>query len=116
MAVMKSRPTKLFNTFRALKTTISPMSRPKSPHARARASPVAKSLTARPNRDNVSRVMGTRCSPISGARGLGAASVMWMRLSPGQPDPRGKLLDDGLSVGEAHDGLAVHDDGAKRRG
>src|SRR5215469_11066332 len=114
MAVMKSRPTKLFNTFRALKTTIRAMSRPKSPHARARASPVAKSVTARLNRDKVSRVMRTPCSLITGACGFGAASVMWVRLSPGQSDLRRQLLDDGLSVGEARDGLAVHGDGAKR--
>src|SRR5215831_4332984 len=91
------------------------MSRPKSPHARARASQVAKSLTARPNRDNVSRVMRTRCSLIAGACGLRAASVMWSKVSPGQSDPGREFVDDGLSVGEARDGFAVHDDGAKRR-
>src|SRR5919201_4927443 len=46
------------------------MSRAKGLRARQPTSQFAKSLTARPNRDQVSRVMGTRCSLVTGACGV----------------------------------------------
>src|SRR5438093_8742400 len=81
------------------------MSRPKSLRARQPTSQLAKSLTARPNRDQVSRVMGTRCSLTTAACGF----------SPNQADLRRKFLDGGLRIGEARAGLAVHDDRAQGR-
>src|SRR5258705_279416 len=75
-------------------------------------------LTARRNCDQVSRVMGSRCSVIAKQRRLGrrlGRAGSGQRGSPDQPDLRRKRLDGGLGAREPRAGLAVHHDRAQRR-